>query len=224
MNTHTYLLIDFDSTMVAGETLDELARISLATRPDKEHILEKIEAITKLGMEGKITFSDSLRQRLALFQPTFVDIAVVTASMQRKISQTFYEHRQFFAEYPDQVYVISGGFAEVTVPVATSLGVRTDHVFANTFVFDKKGRVTGIDTDNPLSKSGGKCKVVQQLDLTGDVIMLGDGFTDCEVFLNGLADRFVAYTEHVCRERVVQETPYSVNTFCDVIKILKEFQ
>lgn len=223
MNTHTYLLIDFDSTMVAGETLDELARVTLATRPERDNVLKQIEEITKKGMEGTISFPDSLRQRLALFQPTFVDIAVVTASMQRKVSQTFYEHRQFFATYPDQIFVISGGFAEVTVPVATSLGIRKDHIFANTFLFDEKGRVTGIDTDNPLSKSGGKCKVVQQLDLTGDVIMLGDGFTDCEVFLNGLAGRFIAYTEHVRRERVVEQTPYVVTTFCDVIKVLKEF-
>jgi D-3-phosphoglycerate dehydrogenase len=224
MNTHTYLLIDFDSTMVAGETLDELARTTLAKRPDKDHILHKIEEITKQGMEGRISFSDSLSQRLALFQPTLVDIAVTTACMQRKVSQTFFEHRQFFADYADQIYVISGGFAEVTVPVATSLGIRKEHIFANTFLLDDKGRITGIDTDNPLCQSGGKCAVVQALDLTGDVVMLGDGFTDFEVARQGLAHMFIAYTEHVRREHVVEQTPYVVSTFCDVIKILKEFK
>ena len=46
------LVFDFDSTVVAVEGLDELARIALADDPDRERTVEAIEAITRDGMSG----------------------------------------------------------------------------------------------------------------------------------------------------------------------------
>ena len=51
------LIIDFDSTFVTVEALDELAKICLKENSQKEKILKKIQKTTKLGMEGKIDFS-----------------------------------------------------------------------------------------------------------------------------------------------------------------------
>ena len=62
-----YFVIDFDSTFIRDEAMEVLASIALAGHPKKNQILEKIAGITKAGMEGRLSFSESLEKRLALF-------------------------------------------------------------------------------------------------------------------------------------------------------------
>ena len=69
-NNKKYLVIDFDSTFVKCEALPELAEICLCDNPQKKLIKEEVEKITDLGMEGKITFPESLKRRLALLPLT----------------------------------------------------------------------------------------------------------------------------------------------------------
>ena len=57
---NTNLIIDFDSTIIKTEGLEELASISLQNKTNKEEIIQKIEKITNLGMEGSIGFTESL--------------------------------------------------------------------------------------------------------------------------------------------------------------------
>lgn len=59
-------IIDFDSTFVKIESLDLLASIALNGRPDQEERVSKISSITDQGMNGDISFSESLSSRLAL--------------------------------------------------------------------------------------------------------------------------------------------------------------
>ena len=63
-----YFIIDFDSTFIQTEGLEELAEVVLKDNPKKEEILEEIKKITNLGMEGKIGFRESLKKRLALLK------------------------------------------------------------------------------------------------------------------------------------------------------------
>ena len=51
-----HLIIDFDSTFITKESLDELARLVLLNHIDGVERLQKIEALTLSGMEGKISF------------------------------------------------------------------------------------------------------------------------------------------------------------------------
>lgn len=53
----TYLL-DFDSTFIKSEGLDELAEVSLAGHPKKGQMVKQIKQLTQLDMEGKITFEE----------------------------------------------------------------------------------------------------------------------------------------------------------------------
>ena len=54
------LVADMDSTIVTGETLDELAAIA--------GVGERVAAITKRSMAGEIDFAAALRERVALLQ------------------------------------------------------------------------------------------------------------------------------------------------------------
>jgi len=61
-----YYIIDFDSTFVKKEGLEVLAEVALEGNPKKMPILAQIKKITAAGMEGRLSFKESLSRRLRL--------------------------------------------------------------------------------------------------------------------------------------------------------------
>ncbi len=61
-----YFIIDFDSTFTKVEAMEELAAIALQGNPRREEIVAEIKHITDLGMNGEISFTESLERRIAL--------------------------------------------------------------------------------------------------------------------------------------------------------------
>lgn len=220
MQKNTYLIIDFDSTIVGVESLDKLAEIVLKNHPQRVQIVKQIREITVLGMEGKITFDESLRRRLSLFLPTNSDLNILIDFLEQNISRSFLQNKKFLQKHKDAIYVISGGFREYILPIIRKLGLQYDHVFANNFIFDTQGRAVGYNTDNLLAKSQGKTLTVKSLRLEGTVIVVGDGFTDYEIVQQGIGDRFIAYTEYVSRPEVIQKADHIALTFDDVLNYL----
>lgn len=200
----TYYIIDFDSTFTKVEGLDELAAIALEGHPEKNKIVDQIRDLTDKGMNGEMSFAEGLRQRIELLPANQTHIEKLVAFLQTKISDSFERNSQFLRDNSDFIYVVSSGFKEFIVPIVTALGVREDHVFANEFRFNAEGTIVGIDTENVLSTDGGKIKLLRSLNLTGEVYVIGDGYTDYELRESGLANRFYAFTENVERPKVVQ--------------------
>ena len=62
------LFIDFDSTFVKVETIDEIARISLQDNPDKDQVLKKISDITNQACLDKWIFLLRLSSDFKFFQ------------------------------------------------------------------------------------------------------------------------------------------------------------
>ncbi|WP_197748874.1 phosphoglycerate dehydrogenase [Hymenobacter sp. BT18] len=202
-STLPYLIIDFDSTFTQVEGLDELADIALAGQPNRQEVVGAIRALTDRGMSGELNFSESLKQRLALLPARREHIDLLVERLKGKVSESIRRNRGFFEQFPGRVYIVSSGFREFIEPVVAEFGIDADHVLANTFTFDAHGRITGFDTENVLSRDGGKILQLRQLDLDGDVYALGDGYTDYQIREAGLANRFYAFTENVHREAVV---------------------
>ena len=74
------LFFDFDSTIVSGEAIDELAQIALANAPDRAARVATIHAITNAGMEGAMPIDESLRQRMDMLQIRAHDCAIGRAT------------------------------------------------------------------------------------------------------------------------------------------------
>ena len=55
-----YLILDFDSTIITKESLDFLSEIVLENEEDKDFLLSKIIELTERGMNGTISFQDSI--------------------------------------------------------------------------------------------------------------------------------------------------------------------
>lgn len=216
-----YFIVDFDSTIIQTEGLEELAEIVLKDNPKREKILEEIRRLTNLGMEGKIDFSKSLKKRLALLKINNSHLEILSKKLKKKISPSILRNKKFFKTNKENVYLITGGFKEFVVPVALELGVLEDHILANTFKIDKKGNVLGFDTKNPLSQNNGKVKAVKELNLKGEIIVIGDGFTDLQIKTLGAAKKFIAYVENVNRETVSKEADQIVSSFDEFLFVNK---
>src|SRR5690554_6578899 len=66
MTLNKKFVIDFDSTFTQVEALDILGEISLSGDPQKEEKLQAIKDITEKGMDGRLSFRESLEQRMEL--------------------------------------------------------------------------------------------------------------------------------------------------------------
>jgi D-3-phosphoglycerate dehydrogenase / 2-oxoglutarate reductase len=199
----TYIF-DFDSTLIRLESLDELARIALGGQPEQAARVAKLQRITSMGMTGNLSFGESLRRRLALFQAHQLHVAKLVECLQDAWTPSIWQQRDWFRAHAGRVYVVSGGFADYIVPLVSTLGIMPDHVFANQFLFDACGTIVGFDERNLLSHPQGKAKVVMNLGFKRQVIMIGDGYTDYEVRALGGADQFWAFTENITRPQVVR--------------------
>ncbi len=197
------LILDFDSTIVAAEGLDEIAKLALAKDPDAESKVLAIEGITRDGMEGRIGIDVSLARRLAMLTITKAQIAATVKALKSRLSPSFRRHRALVKRNAERLFVVSSGFREYVVPVCAELGIPEDRVIANSFTWSKEGVVTGFDRSSPLARVGGKSEAVKRLKLRGRVVAVGDGVTDCEIRDAGAACEFVAYCENVEREAVV---------------------
>lgn len=210
-------IIDFDSTFITLESLDELARISLKHNPDRESIAKEIIRITKEGMEGKIDFPTSLIKRFELFQPSNSDIDEVVILLKENISTSVKRNISFFQTYSNQIYIISGGFREYILPVVSEYGIAEDHILANTLTYDVQGRITGFDKTNPLSKKDGKVKAVTSLSFKDTVCVIGDGITDYQIKEQGKAETFFAFTENVTRKGIVAKADVTIKSIDELL-------
>ncbi|MBI1334803.1 MAG: phosphoglycerate dehydrogenase [Armatimonadetes bacterium] len=196
------LILDFDSTIVSVESLDLLAEISLAKHPERADRQAKIEELTKLGMEGKLDFRESLTKRIELLDANRGHIETLIKRLQKSISPSFQSHKKQIQGSADRIYVVTGGFREFVEPILEKLKIPADHLFANTFKFNTKGKIIGFDEDNPLSRAGGKVEVARQLADKKPLIVVGDGYTDYQIKEAGVADKFYCYAEIVARPAV----------------------
>jgi D-3-phosphoglycerate dehydrogenase len=216
-----YFIIDFDSTFTRVEGLDELGAIALKHRPDGEEILQEIKRITDLGMDGSISFSESLEKRLILLQAGKEHLLPLVDSLREKVSQSFIRNKDFFKTFSDSILIISSGFKEFIKPIVTEFGIKEENIYANTFVYDQEGRIAGVDKTNVLAGNNGKVELLKRLNLQGDVYVIGDGYTDYEIRAAGLANKFYAFTENVRREKVLAKADHIAPNLDEILYINK---
>lgn len=204
-------IIDFDSTLVRSEGLEELAKIVLRNDEHAVETVRKIAEITKRGMEGKISFRESLQKRIGLLSIHKKHIEELGQILKTHISDSVEKNIAFFRKNRDNIYIISGGFKDFIIPVANYLGISEDHIMANTFIYGNE-QVVGFDLKNPLSGARGKVKMLERMKLSGRIIVIGDGWTDYEMKKYGQAEKFIAYCENIRRDlvcRVADEIVFS---------------
>ena len=174
----TIFVFDFDSTLTQVEAFEELGEISLKGNPNKKEILKEIKQITDQGIDGEISFTESLKRRINLLSASEKDLESLVNRLKKKISGSVKRNRLFFKDYANQIIVISAGFKEFIDPILRPLGITSDKIYGNTFRFDANGNMVGFDEENELSKPDGKIFQLKKLNLKGNIYVIGDGYTD----------------------------------------------
>lgn len=201
-------VFDFDSTLTRVEALDVLAEMTLQGNPKREEIVKEIQKITNLGIDGDISFTESLERRIRLLNANKADLQNLVAELRQKISRSIASNKEFFHEYSEDIYVISCGFKEFIDPIVEEYNIPSDRVYANTFKFDKEGNIIGFDETNVLAAHNGKIECLKKLDLDGEVQVIGDGYSDYVMREAGIAHKFFAYTENVHREKAANNADH----------------
>jgi len=214
-----YYIIDFDSTFTQVEALDELARISLKNHPDKEAIFQKIEDYTNFAMEGKLSFSESLAQRVKLLEANEDHLKQLIKHLKKKVSTSFSRNAEFFKKHADEVLIVSGGFKEFITPVVSQYHIKKENIYANTFVTTGDGKIIDYDHANPLSEEGGKVKLLQHLKLEGELFGIGDGYSDFQLRESWIINKFFAFTENIARESIVSKADHVTPSFDEFLYV-----
>lgn len=169
------LVADMDSTMIQGETLDELAVFA--------HVGGKIAAITKRAMNGELDFRMALRERVAMLKGLDLDAlektwqAVRLTSGAPELVATMRAHGALTA-------LVSGGFSFFTGKVAERL--RFDLHRSNVLLDD--GVVLTGQVAEPILDSDSKLAALNELAVQRGVKMhatlaVGDGANDLGMLL-----------------------------------------
>ncbi len=201
-------VFDFDSTLTRVEALDVLAEMTLSGKSNRDEIIAEIQKITNLGIDGDISFTESLERRIKLLNANKSDLEGLVKELRQKISKSIASNKEFFEKFSDDIYVISCGFKEFIDPIVKEYNIPSDRVYANTFKFDEEGKIVGFDEENPLSQHNGKIECLKQMDLEGEVQVIGDGYSDYVMREAGIADKFFAYTENVHREKAANNADH----------------
>lgn len=198
---HSYIF-DFDSTLIQVEALEILAEISLVGHPHKEETIEKIAEITEKGIDGTMSFSEGLEQRIKLLDARKEHIPILIERLRTYLTTSVKRNIEFFRAHAENIYVMSAGFKEFIIPIVKELYIAPERVFANTFEYEGD-RIVGFDHDNPLSQDDGKIECLRRMNLRGTIYMIGDGYSDYVTRKSGLVNKFYAYTENVKRDNIL---------------------
>jgi len=169
------LVADMDSTIVTGETLDEMAAAV--------GLKAEIAAITARAMNGELDFAAALRERVAMLAG--LSEAAVAATLERvaltpgarTLVRTMQAHGAATA-------LVSGGFTAIAEPLAERCGF--DRVVANRLLLEG-GRLTGRVAE-PIVDKDAKLATLRALaeDLEGGAsaaCAVGDGANDLPMLL-----------------------------------------
>ncbi len=201
-------VFDFDSTLTRVEALDVLAEMTLQGKSNRDDVIHEIQEITNLGIDGDISFTESLERRIKLLKANKNHLDPLVDELKQKISKSIAANKEFFEKYSDDIYVISCGFKEFIDPIVKEYNIPSERVYANTFEFDEEGNIIGFDEKNVLATHNGKIECLKQLDLEGEVQVIGDGYSDYVMREAGIAHKFFAYTENVHRNKAADNADH----------------
>jgi phosphoserine phosphatase len=167
------LIADMDSTVVTGETLDELA--------DFAGIKDRIAAITARAMNGELDFKAALRERVAMLKGLRVD-ALERTWQRIRLTPGARELVATMRAHGALTVLVSGGFSFFTSRVAALCGF--DQYRANTLLDD--GTVLTGGVAEPILDRNTKLVTLTSLAATCEVplsatLAVGDGANDLDM-------------------------------------------
>lgn len=190
-------LFDMDSTIVAAETLDEMA--------ERAGFGEQVAVITKKAMEEGLDFDWSLRTRLKKLEGVNADELCAPTYADMQLNEGAESLIKTLNEFGTKTILVSGGFTYFTEKVSQRLGMDGHH--GNVLEVDENGLLTGcVVNDDDIVNGERKAKYLEHyaaqygIDVK-DAYAMGDGSND--IAMMSLAGMGVGY--HPARGKKVEQ-------------------
>lgn len=121
---------DVDCTVCKDDSLDALAGF-LGKK-------KEVEAWTTRAMDGSVGLERSLEERMKILSPSFDEVERYLATggrAEQRLNPGIVDLVGALRDRGVAVYLISGGFREMALPVAKALGLPPENVYANRMHF-----------------------------------------------------------------------------------------
>lgn len=192
------VVFDMDSTLVAGEVIDEIARFA--------GVYDKVQAITARAMKGELDFTQSLHERVALLKgvsKAHLKTVEHAIPLQPGVAHT----AKILKRHNIHTAILTGGFTFFAETLRSKL--HFDEAHANQLVFageELAGTVSGEVIDGN-AKARLMNEIAQRLGFTTDqVVAVGDGSNDLPMLTSaGLGVAFHA------KEKVRRASPCEIS-------------
>lgn len=139
--TAAAVCFDVDSTIVSEEGIDVLAAHCGAG--------EAVAEWTARAMGGGIPFEVALEERLKLIQPSRAAVEACINAHPLPLTPGVAELVNALRKSGKRVFLVSGGFRQMIVPVAKALEIPMEDVFANDLLFDEGARARARRARHP---------------------------------------------------------------------------
>ena len=216
---------DVDCTVTINDSLDLLAL--------HMGVEDEVMSLTNQAMDGSMNLSFSLNERLRIINCTPADIKgfLEANPPADRLSPNIAKLISALQVRGIQVYLLTGGFRELVLPLAAHLGVPVSNILANRMNWqcdDVTGlptRLVGYDPRQPTARNKGKPEAIALLRAQNPyntVVMIGDGITDMEAGNTaGGADLFIGYGGVIERPAVASAADWFVYDHQELFDNLK---
>jgi phosphoserine phosphatase len=202
------LLADMDSTIVTGETLDDLAAYA--------GLKDEVAGITQAAMEGKLDFHGAIRQRVRLLKGLPVEKLHETLA-ETQLSDGALTFVKTMVSHGAKCVLVSGGFSFFTEKISLKCGFHCNH--GNTLEIDEDTQTLTGTVGEPILDKHAKEKFLEHyLESTNlkaqQAMSIGDGANDVPMLV---ATGFgVGYRP----KPLVRESVKNVILYCDLTAAL----
>jgi len=184
-------VMDFDSTLMDGETIDFIAELA--------GIKDKIAKITQKAMEGELDFFESLTKRVKLLKGiSYKKVDEICSNLPYMPGANNFTKQMKNKGY--KIVIFSGGFRNATSKAVLKFNLDGD--FAN-ILHQKDGVLTGLvggDMMFNFSKGDMLKRLQKILGISQEnTIVIGDGANDKSMF--EFAQKKVAFCAHKILEK-----------------------
>lgn len=208
------VVFDMDSTLVAGEVIDEIARFA--------GVYDKVQSITARAMKGELDFTQSLHERVALLKGVSrANLKTVEHAipLQPGVAHT----AKILKRHNIHVAILTGGFTFFAENLRQSLSF--DEAHANELVFSGDGLAGTVSGEVIDGKAKARLmnEIAQRRGLTLEqVVAVGDGSNDLPMLTTaGLGVAFHA-KEKVRREATCEISQGTMQTLLCYMGLVKE--
>lgn len=212
------ICLDFDSTIINHEGIDELAR--------QKECYSEVSEITRQAMEEGLSYKESLEKRLNILKPSMDDIKRYHNKEKiEHFSKGLLNLIEKSKLLNKEIYIISGGFEQLIFQYTDYLNIPRDNIFCNSLIFDDNGNYQNFDTSRLTCESSGKIKVIELIKLktnNKNIMMIGDGSTDLET--QPYVNLFIGYGGNIERVSIKEKIKKLDNSYyyTDFNKLIDE--